>query len=155
MDEPAARCPWCSAVLVDPAAATCPACGATLVAASTDAQIPGLTTISPDAVIRTKPVRRSRLLAWISGEVSDEVLAPRPQEGALAPPPDAVRLEILRLEREAALARGDVVLAAEAPPATEPRDGELADGEPADGQPTDATPDGAAGGEDATSPESS
>lgn len=107
MDEIALRCPWCSSLLPDAAAATCPTCGATLVATTTDAQIPGVTTVSPEVVIRTKPVRRSRLLAWISGEASDDVVAPRVPEGALAPPPDAVRLEILRLERDAALARGE------------------------------------------------
>lgn len=108
MEEVVARCPWCSSPLPDPAATACPTCAATLVAVATDAPIPGVTTISPEAIVRSKPVRRSRLLAWISGEVSDDVTAPRAPEGALAPPPDSVRLEILRLEREAALARGEL-----------------------------------------------
>lgn len=122
MEEVVARCPWCSSPLPDPAATACPTCAATLVAVATDAPIPGVTTISPEAIVRSKPVRRSRLLAWISGEVSDDVTAPRAPEGALAPPPDSVRLEILRLEREAALARGELPVvpaasAAEAPEA--------------------------------------
>ncbi len=137
MDEPAAaRCPWCSSLLADASAATCPTCGATLAPASADAQIPGVTTVSPEVIVRAKPVRRSRLLAWISGEVSDDVLAPRSPEGALAPPADSVRLEILRIEREAAVARGDV---ASSVPEAEPP-----------GVPIEATD-----GEDAASPEPS
>jgi hypothetical protein len=98
------RCPWCSAELPSSGDAACPSCSATLVGEA-DPQIPGLTTLAPAAVRTGRSARRpSRLMKWISGEPGDEVLAPLPAPGSLAPPSDDVRREILRLEIQAALA---------------------------------------------------
>ena len=102
----APRCTWCSAVLPSDHETTCPSCGATLIGEG-DAQVPGLTAIDTDAIIRNaravqaKP--RSRLMSWISGEVDDGDAAPAPP-GSLSPPPAEVRREMLRLELEAQVA---------------------------------------------------
>jgi hypothetical protein len=99
----APRCTWCSAVLPSDHETTCPSCGATLIGEG-DAQVPGLTAIDTDAIIRNaravqaKP--RSRLMSWISGDVDDAEAAPAPP-GSLSPPPAEVRREMLRLELEA------------------------------------------------------
>ena len=99
-------CPWCSAPFTgDPE--DCPSCGAALaVDPSTDTSLPGLTAIDAAAIVRAKtPVARprNRILSWISGEYPDE--APSPTEaGALAPPDNDVRREMLRLELEAEVA---------------------------------------------------
>jgi hypothetical protein len=108
-DDPAAPtasvCPWCSAALPSGAVETCPSCGAQLVA-DTDAQVPGVTAIDPEAIVRAAhqptPQRRNRLLSWISGEydAGEEPVAP----GSVAPPDPAVRREMLRLEIEAEVA---------------------------------------------------
>jgi hypothetical protein len=99
-------CPWCSAELPSAAASTCPSCGATLIGES-DAPLPGLTTIDPDAVARgVKPVtpeRRSKLLSWITGEDAGGDEAPATPE-SLAPPPLEVQREMLRMELEAEVA---------------------------------------------------
>jgi uncharacterized Zn finger protein (UPF0148 family) len=102
----ASVCPWCSSPLSNADAETCPICGAQLVP-DTDAQVPGVTTIDAEAIVRAAhqptPQRRNRLLSWISGEYdtgSDEPAAP----GSVAPPDDAVRREMLRLELEAEVA---------------------------------------------------
>ncbi|MDQ2965667.1 MAG: hypothetical protein M3R57_07440 [Chloroflexota bacterium] len=98
----AEHCPWCSAEIA-PALANCPACGAALTGDS-DASLPGVTSLDPDAITRgTKvatPQRRSRLLSWISGEYDDGADQPAPP-GSLSPPPFEVRREMLRLEIEA------------------------------------------------------
>jgi hypothetical protein len=99
-------CPWCSAELPSAAAATCPACGATLIGES-DAPLPGLTTIDPEAVARgvrpVTPERRSKLVSWITGEDAQGDEAPASHE-SLAPPPPDVQREMLRLELEAEVA---------------------------------------------------
>ncbi len=64
-----------------------------------------MTAIDAEAIVRgvraTSPPRRSRLLSWISGDVSeDEEGTPAPHE-SLALPPVEVRREILRMELEA------------------------------------------------------
>ena len=73
-DAPDGRCPWCSAGLALGAGlASCPSCGAHLTGGD-DAVMPGLTQVAPvtmKKVVSAEPVRRSRLLAWISGEVLD------------------------------------------------------------------------------------
>jgi hypothetical protein len=100
---PAPRCPWCSAELA-PGATTCPSCGATLTSAEGDPQIPGVTTVAATAAgAAVKAPKPNRLLRWISGEPSDDVVAPLPPPGSLEPPAADVRREIRRLELEAEL----------------------------------------------------
>jgi hypothetical protein len=101
-----AHCPWCSAELPSEATEHCPSCGATLVGEA-EAALPGVTAIDPEAIVRnarmpTAP-RRSRLLSWFGGEVTEPDESPAPP-GSLAPPPPEVRREILRLELEAEVA---------------------------------------------------
>jgi len=103
---PAPHCTWCSAELPSNHETTCPSCGATLVGEG-DTQVPGLTAIDAEAILRNahalKAKPRSRLMSWISGEYDDDEGA-RATPGSLAPPPAAVRREILRLELEAQVA---------------------------------------------------
>src|SRR4051794_2964287 len=100
---PAPRCNWCSALLPSDHETVCPSCGATLIGEG-DASVPGLTAIEAEATLRgaraAKAKPRSRLLGWISG-ASDDDPAATATPGSLAPPPAAVRREILRLELEA------------------------------------------------------
>src|SRR3954468_10049839 len=104
--EAAPRCNWCSALLPSDHETTCPSCGATLIGDG-DTSVPGLTAIDAEAILRNarnaKAKPRSRLLGWISGEYDDggEVAA---TPGSLAPPDEAVRREMLRLELEAQVA---------------------------------------------------
>jgi hypothetical protein len=97
----AARCSWCSAELPSPAPETCPSCGASLVAAAAQ-DVPGVTQVDLEALRRGQPTtQRSRsLLGFISGEY--QVEEPDAPEGVLAPPPDDVRREMLRMEIAAA-----------------------------------------------------
>jgi hypothetical protein len=98
----AARCPWCSAELSGAPSASCPTCGATLV--EPDASVPGVNALDAEAISRNArlatPIRRSRLLSWITGEDDSEDEVPAPP-GSLAPPPPDVRREIARLELQA------------------------------------------------------
>jgi hypothetical protein len=98
----AARCPWCSAELSGAASTSCPTCGATLV--EPDASVPGVNALDAEAISRNArlatPIRRSRLLSWITGEDDSEDEAPAPP-GSLAPPPPDVRREMARLELQA------------------------------------------------------
>jgi hypothetical protein len=96
---------WCSAELPSDHETVCSSCGATLIG-ETDSQVPGVTAIDAEAIIKAgrapKPRQRSRLMSWISGDYeADEAPAP---PGSLAPPPPAVRREMLRLELEAQVA---------------------------------------------------
>jgi hypothetical protein len=97
----AARCPWCSTEL-SAATTTCPTCGAALV--EPDASVPGVNAVDAEAISRstrlTTPIRRSRLLSWITGEDDFEDDAPAPP-GSLSPPPPDVRREMFRLELQA------------------------------------------------------
>ena len=100
----AASCPWCSADLPTPTPEHCPSCGASLVPAASD-DVPGVTQVDLGALARGDPIiappRRS-LLGFISGEYQvEEKAAPH---DSLAPPPDEVRREMLRMELEAAQA---------------------------------------------------
>lgn len=102
---PLPHCMWCSAELPSDTETVCPSCGATLIG-ETDSQVPGVTAIDAEAIVRAgravKPRQRSRLLSWISGEYEpDEEPAP---PGSLAPPPPDVRREMLRLELAAQVA---------------------------------------------------
>ena len=105
----APRCTWCSAILPSDHEATCPSCGATLIGEG-DTSVPGLTAIDAEAILRNartaKPKQRSRLLGWISGDYDEGPDKP-PAPGSLAPPDDAVRREMLRLEIEAQLANAE------------------------------------------------
>jgi hypothetical protein len=82
--------------------ANCPSCRAHL-HGSVDT-VPGLTEVAPSTlkpVVIQEPARRSRLFAWISGDVLDEPTpAPVSDPAALAPPSLDVRREILRIELE-------------------------------------------------------
>jgi hypothetical protein len=96
---------WCSAELPSDHETVCSSCGATLIGEN-DSQVPGVTAIDAEAIIKAgrapKPRQRNRLMSWISGDYEvDEDPAP---PGSLAPPPPAVRREILRLELEAQVA---------------------------------------------------
>src|SRR5689334_18254821 len=110
----APRCTWCSAPLPSDHETTCPSCGATLIGEG-DAAVPGLTAIDAEAILRNaraaKTKSRNRLLGWISGEYDEGQDAP-PPPGSLAPPPEAVRREMLRLELEAQLANAEAESAA-------------------------------------------
>jgi hypothetical protein len=102
---PQPRCMWCSAALPSDHETVCPSCGATLIG-ETDSQVPGVTAIDAEAIVRAgrgvRPRQRSRLMSWISGDYEpDEKPAP---PGSLAPPPPDVRREMLRLELEAQVA---------------------------------------------------
>lgn len=115
--DPEARCPWCSSV-VPAAAERCPACGAALRegAAATGDDIPGVTQVDPVLRLRRRLARPNRLVGWLA----DVDVDPSPPidlstrgtqpggaalEGAgaasVAPPSDAVRREMQRLELEA------------------------------------------------------
>lgn len=113
----ASICPWCSAPYMgDPE--DCPSCGATLSPdPAIDPSLPGLTAIDTAAIVRSRtPVNkpRNRLLSWISGEYPDEGISAK-DAAAIAPPDQAVRREILRLELEAEVANlqaeADAILA--------------------------------------------
>src|SRR5690349_12666260 len=105
---PEFRCMWCSAVLPTDHETTCPSCGATLVGEG-DSAVPGLTAIDADAILRNargaaKPKRTGRLMSWISGDYEGDESGEAAPPGSLAPPPEAVRGEMLRLELEAQVA---------------------------------------------------
>jgi hypothetical protein len=103
MTGPAPRCQWCSALLPAPDLATCPSCGATLTSTTGGEEIRGVTTLDPEAILRARNEAarpHNRLLSFITGEQAVEVGGPEEAE-SLAPPDDAVRREMLRLEIEA------------------------------------------------------
>jgi hypothetical protein len=103
MTGPAPRCQWCSAALPAPDLDVCPSCGATLTSPTATDDIKGVTTLDTEAILRARADvarPRSRILSFITGEVPVET--PGEAEAAsLAPPDDAVRLEMLRLQIEA------------------------------------------------------
>jgi hypothetical protein len=103
MTGPAPRCQWCSALLPAADLPTCPSCGATLISTTGGEEIKGVTTLDPEAILRARSEvarPRSRLLSFVTGEQAVEVGGPEEAE-SLAPPDDAVRLEMRRLEMEA------------------------------------------------------
>lgn len=102
-DDAAPRCPWCSAVLERADVATCPSCGAHL-QEPTGVTVPGVTAIDSEALARRHSELRapSGIVGMLSGEgtgVPSEAELP-----ALAPPDEAVRREMLRMELDAKLA---------------------------------------------------
>ena len=104
MTGPTTRCPWCSAELPAPDVEHCPSCGAALTpAAGTEPQLPGVTTLDPEAILRARSEvarPRSRILSFITGEVTVES-ANATDPASFAPPSDDVRREMLRLQLEA------------------------------------------------------
>jgi hypothetical protein len=136
-EAPVPRCPWCSAELPVGEQIQCPSCGANLVADG-DPSIPGVTEVIGQAArpSPTEPVRRNRLLSWISGDIDVETGPPAvgddsPPE-AYAPPPRDVRREMLRLQLEA-----DGIVITDDEPAQPDADGDAAVAPaPADGAAT-------------------
>lgn len=103
MTGPAPRCQWCSAELPAPDLPVCPSCGATLTTTTTTDDIKGVTTLDTEAILRARSEvarPRGRLLSFITGEVPVEAGGEK-EAASLAPPDDAVRLEMLRLQLEA------------------------------------------------------
>jgi hypothetical protein len=104
LEEDAPECPWCSASLT-PGQTVCGSCGAHL-SGDAEGDIPGVTEIDKSAVGVARPpaiTNRSRWRAWISGDSSDALT--ESESKAVAPPDDAVREEMLRLELKAQVAR--------------------------------------------------
>ena len=104
LDASVPECPWCSASF-DPGQTVCSSCGANLTG-DERSDIPGVTEIDKAAVGVARPpaiTSRSRWRAWISGDSSDTLTASEAK--AVAPPDDAVREEMLRLELQAQVAR--------------------------------------------------
>ena len=103
MSGPNTRCPWCSAELPVPDVEHCPSCGAALTTATgTEPDIRGVTTLDPEAILRARSEvsrPRSRILSFITGETPVEV--DEEDAASFAPPSDAVRREMLRLQLEA------------------------------------------------------
>src|SRR5690348_5030009 len=99
----APRCQWCSAPLPAADLDICPSCGATLNSATETGEIKGVTTLDTEAILRARSETarpRNRLLSFITGEEPVELGGPE-EAGSLAPPDDAVRREMLRLQFEA------------------------------------------------------
>lgn len=106
MSTSESRCPWCSAVLPDAAAEKCPSCGAQLSSASgAEPALPGVTALDPEAILRARSEAgrgRGGILSFLTNR---DIPVPSEAEAeSLAPPEDAVRREMLRLELEAAQA---------------------------------------------------
>jgi hypothetical protein len=104
LDASVPECPWCSASVV-PGQTVCSSCGANLTG-DEQTEIPGVTEIDKAAVGVARPpaiTTRSRWRAWITGDSSDALTASEAK--AVAPPDDAVREEMLRLELQAQVAR--------------------------------------------------
>lgn len=103
MSGPGSLCPWCSAPLPDPTVERCPSCDAHLVTENAEGEIRGVTSIDPEAILRARAEvarPRNRILSFITGDVVAETGGPTNPE-SLAPPPDEVRREMLRLQLEA------------------------------------------------------
>jgi hypothetical protein len=90
-------CPWCSAALKTGREETCPSCGASLHEAA-ESEVPGVTSVDHEAILKGRaPGQKGRgLIGWLSGEYEAEAAADTPE--SIAPPDEAVRREMLRLE---------------------------------------------------------
>lgn len=144
------RCPWCSSVVASDAA-TCPSCGAVLrEPANEEPSIPGVTSIDPSIPTSRAIARPNRLVRLIAGDLdplppdqvprSSAAIAPDTAavlagagQAAVAPPSEAVRREMARLELEAIRAELEAqaaevpameVPAAEVPAAEVPTEGD-------------------------------
>ncbi len=101
------RCPWCSGPLDAPQAERCPSCGANLQSAPEQDDVPGVTAVRPELLVRARRMeqpRRRGLRALFGGEEPAVEPPSQAELAALAPPDEAVRREMLRLELEAAVA---------------------------------------------------
>jgi hypothetical protein len=101
---PVTTCQWCSAELPAPDVERCPSCGATLTSATgTEPELPGLTALDPHAMTgaRSGVARpRSRILSFLTGDMPPDSGGPL-DPSSVAPPSDAVRREMLRLQIDA------------------------------------------------------
>ena len=101
---PVTTCQWCSAELPAPDVERCPSCGATLTSATgTEPELPGLTALDPRAIAgaRSGDARpRSRILSFLTGDMPPDAGGPL-DPSSVAPPSDAVRREMLRLQIDA------------------------------------------------------
>ncbi len=90
-------CPWCSAALKTGHEERCPSCGASLHEAA-ESEVPGVTRVDHEAILKGRtPGQKGRgLIGWLSGEYEAEAAADKPE--SIAPPDEAVRREMLRLE---------------------------------------------------------
>jgi len=96
------RCPWCSAVLPDVAAEKCPSCSAQLThTTGSEPSLPGVTALDPEAILRARSdaSRRGGILSFLTN--SDLPQPSSTESESLAPPDEAVRREMLRLQIEA------------------------------------------------------
>ncbi len=104
MSGPITRCQWCSAELPAPDVERCPSCGATLTSATgTEPQLPGVTALDPQAIIRARSEvarPRSRILSFLTGDMTPEP-GGSDDPASWAPPSSEVRREMLRLQIEA------------------------------------------------------
>jgi hypothetical protein len=148
VDKPASSvCQWCNALLDDPTVSTCPHCGAALQPVEPDVEVPGLTTMAPEALAAQARVERRLLEASQARSLGRTLLAggaappaspvadllPSEDEaiqaGSFQPPAPAVQDVIRRMEMEALLARQNI----ERPVSEELASG--GEGEPAAGEP--------------------
>ena len=107
-------CPWCSTP-VGAGARTCPSCGAALQGPDdATTEIPGVTKVDPIVAARRALPKPNRLVGWLAGDLdplppADPFVEPSGRRGgaagvagagtpAVAPPSDAVRREMARLE---------------------------------------------------------
>ena len=104
MSPSESRCPWCSALLTDAKAEKCPSCGAQLSQTpGSEPTLPGVTALDTEAILRARSeAGRSRggILGFLTGRDLPEPTGTETAE-SLAPPEDAVRREMLRLQIEA------------------------------------------------------
>lgn len=144
---PARSCEWCNTSLADPAPSACPNCGAPLTPAEPDLEIPGLTTMSMEAVFARQRVEARRQgggsganpasppaqaapvagSGSVSGAVPGLQLDETTVEEAVKPPADQVRRMMLQIEIEQLRNNLQREGLAEGPPEA----GEASDDEPA------------------------
>jgi len=140
---PARSCEWCNTPLPEPVPAACPNCGAPLAPAEPDLEIPGLTTMSMEAVLARQRAEARRQAGGTSatpvsppaqaGPAAGSGVAPDLQldeptvEEAVKPPDDQVRLMMLQMELEELRHSLPREALAEGPPEA----GEASDDEPA------------------------
>jgi hypothetical protein len=155
MSGPITRCQWCSAELPAPDPECCPSCGAKLAsAAGTEPQLPGVTTVDPEAILKagSEAARPgSRILSFLTGDVSSSRTDGPVDSAPFAPPSDEVRREMFRLQIEAE--RGDIGAETVALKADAPAQDGIHVSEPGASEPAapagDADPAGEAGLTDA------
>ena len=104
MDETPHICPWCSTP-IPPGAAACPKCGA-LVEGAPAVDLPGVTTVDPEAKLGPEPGALPNPLSWL--QVGGDT--PVTNEAAVQPPSEAVRLEMRKMELEAEIENAGTVL---------------------------------------------